>query len=98
MSIHSHLSRAGVSTSAGKYEVSTEPAEERTLQMPSLREELRNTEIFSVLSDQQIDVLADHSSYHTFYPEETIVTQGSDDTSLLIIVSGVVQVMKRDDR
>lgn len=98
MSIHAHLSRAGISTSAGKYEVSTEPAEERTLQMPSLREELRHTEIFSVLSDEQIDVLAEHSSYHTFYPEETIVTQGSDDTSLLIVVSGVVQVMKSDDR
>jgi small-conductance mechanosensitive channel len=98
MNIHTFLTRAGVSTAAPKYEVSTEPAETRTMQMPSLREELGSAGIFQMLSEEEIDVLASYASYHTFYPEEVIVRQGTEDSSLLIITSGVVQVTKTDER
>lgn len=97
MNIYSYLHRAGIYTAADKYEISTEPAAERTLQMPSLREELRSVEFFSMLTEDQIDVLAEHSSYHTFYPEEVIVSQGTRNDSLFIITSGVVQVTKEDE-
>lgn len=98
MSIHTFLSRAGVSTAAPKYEVSTEPAQERSVQMPSMREELASAAIFHVLSEEEIDVLASHSTYHTFYPEEVIMRQGEGDSSILIITSGVVQIAKSDER
>jgi CRP-like cAMP-binding protein len=97
MNIYGFLGRAGVVTAADKYEVSTEPAGERVLQMPSLREELRNVEFFSMLTEDQIDVLAEHASYHTFYPEEVIVREGKQDNSLFIITSGVVRVTKKDE-
>ncbi len=98
MNIYTVLSRAGISTASEKYEVSTEPAEERTLRMPTLREEVRNAEIFSVLSEEQIDLLTGYTTYHTYHPGETIVSHGSEDNSLLIITSGVVQVFKSNEK
>lgn len=65
--------------------------------MPSLREELSATEIFSILSSDQIDVLAEHSSYHTYYPEQVIVQERAPGNTLLILTSGVARVSRRDD-
>ena len=98
MSIQTFLTRAGVATAAPRYEISTEPAPERTLQMPTLREELESAAIFQMLSEEEIDVLASHSTYHTYYPDDVIMRQGEEDSSVLIITSGVVQVSKSDDR
>jgi len=94
MNIHAYLSRSGIVTSPTSYEVATESAPERQLEMPSLRDELRSAEIFSRLTEEQIDVLAEHATYHTYYPEELVVRQGERDNSLLIIAAGVVQVTK----
>lgn len=98
MSIQTFLTRAGVTTAASKYEVSTEPADERSMQMPSLREELASAGIFQMLSEEEVDILAAHSTYHTYYPDEVIMRQGGEDSSVLIITSGVVQVIKSDER
>jgi branched-chain amino acid transport system substrate-binding protein len=96
MNIHAYLSRSGIVTSPTSYELATESAPERRLQMPSLREEIGSAEIFSMLSEEQVDVIAEHAAYHTYYPEDVIVRQGTRDTTLLIIASGVVQVTKQD--
>ncbi len=98
MNIYTILSRAGISTAPEKYEIATETAEPRTLEMPSLRDELRNAKIFSVLSEEQIDILTEYATCHTYHPEEEIVSQGNDDNALLIITSGVVQVIKKNEK
>lgn len=98
MNIHTFLTRAGVATAAPRYEISTEPAGERVLQMPSLREELASAAIFGMLSQEEIDVLASHSTYHTYYPGDVIMRQGEEESSVLIITAGVVQVSKTDER
>lgn len=97
MNIQTYLGRAGIGSSPARYEIATESVPERQLHMPSLREELSATEIFSVLSPDQIDVLAEHSSYHTYYPEQVIVQEGAPGNTLLILTSGVARVSRRDD-
>jgi small-conductance mechanosensitive channel/CRP-like cAMP-binding protein len=98
MNIHTYLSRAGIGTAADKYELTTEPAAQRTLELPSVRDELRHTELFSILSDDQVDQLADQAISHTYFPDETIVEEGTRGGSLFIITSGAVQVTKRSPK
>jgi small-conductance mechanosensitive channel/CRP-like cAMP-binding protein len=96
MSIHAYLRRWGITTSSSRYEVDTREAVEQELHLPTMQEEIRNTEIFRMLTEEQIEVLTEHASYHTYYPEQTLVREGDRDTSLFIITSGVVQVTRRD--
>jgi small-conductance mechanosensitive channel/CRP-like cAMP-binding protein len=54
--------------------------------------ELRRVDIFTPLSDQQIEVLAETSSKLRYAMGETLVSQGTGGDSLFIIVSGSVRV------
>jgi CRP-like cAMP-binding protein len=96
--IHTYLTRAGIGTSADKYEIATEEAPERALHLPTVEEELRRLDIFSVLTDEQITRVAEGAISRTFYPEDTIVEEGTSGGSLFIITSGAVQVTKQTPR
>jgi small-conductance mechanosensitive channel/CRP-like cAMP-binding protein len=54
--------------------------------------ELRGVDIFSPLSDAQIEVLAETSSKLRYAQGETLVTQGAGGDSLFIIATGTVRV------
>jgi small-conductance mechanosensitive channel/CRP-like cAMP-binding protein len=54
--------------------------------------ELRSVDIFSPLSDQQIEVLAETSSKLRYAQGESLVTQGTSGDSLFVIVSGTARV------
>lgn len=98
MNIHTYLSRAGIGTAADTYEIATRRSPARTLELPTVRDELRRAELFSILADEQIDRLASEAVSHTYFPEETIVEEGTRGGSLFIITSGAVQVTKRYPR
>jgi CRP-like cAMP-binding protein len=81
-----------------KYAVATEETPPRSFSRPSIQEELAATEIFSPLSEEDIELLAAASYERTYHPGDTIIEEGSTDTSLLIITGGAVQVVKTDPR
>jgi len=95
MAIHQRLERAGIIPSAIKYAVSTEEAVPRNYSRPSLKEELSTTEIFHPLAPEDIDLLASYAHERIFRPGDVVIEEGSTDTSLLIITSGVVQIVKQ---
>lgn len=98
MNIHSYLSRAGIGTAAEKYEIATERVPQRALELPTVRDELRQTELFTILADEQIDQLAQQAVSRTYFPEDRIVEEGTRGGSLFIITSGAVQVTKRSPK
>jgi small-conductance mechanosensitive channel len=98
LNIHTYLSRAGIGTASVRYEVATEALPERRLVVPSVEEELRRLDLFSVLTDEQVRQVAEGAVSRTFYPDETIVEEGTKGGSLFIITSGAVQVTKRTPR
>ncbi len=95
--IYAHLERSGIYAAGKKYEIATERAAVREVHRPTIEEELREVEIFGILSDEQIGVIAERSRERTCYPGEVIVREGSGDTSLMVVTSGVVRVTKRRD-
>ena len=98
MNIHTYLTRAGIGTAATKYELINESAPERTLRLPTVRDELRQADLFSILGDEQIDQLAERAVSRTYFPDDVIVEEGTRGGSLFIITSGAVQVTKRSPR
>lgn len=98
LNIHTYLTRAGIGTAAVKYEVSTETLPERRLEMPTVEQELRRLDLFGVLTDDQVRRVAEGAVSRTFYPDDTIVREGTKGGSLFIITSGAVQVTKRTPR
>ena len=95
MAVHQRLERAGIHPATPKYAVSTEESPPRHYSRPSLQEELETTELFRPLSKEDIELLAARSYETNFPPGDTVIKEGSGETSMLIITSGVVQVLKR---
>lgn len=98
LNIHTYLSRAGIGTASVKYEVATEELPERRLEVPTVEEELRQLDLFAVLSDDQVRRVAEAAISRSFYPGDAIVQEGTKGGSLFIITSGAVQVTKRSTR
>jgi small-conductance mechanosensitive channel len=98
MAIHQRLERAGLCTSSVKYAVTTEETAPRSFTRPTVLEELSAAEIFKPLAPEDIEQLAASSYEVTFHPGDTIIEEGSVENSLLIITSGVVQVLKQSSR
>lgn len=98
INIYSYLERAGIETSAEKYEIATESAPERVVTRPTIYEDLRSAAIFRNLTDEQINALAEKSREVTYYPEEVIVSEGDERFDLIIVTSGIVAVHKRGAR
>ena len=98
LNIHTYLSRAGIGTASVKYEVATETMPERKLEVPSVEEELRRLDLFSVLDDEQVQRVAGGAISRTFYPDDVLVEEGTKGSSLFIITSGAVQVTRRSPK
>ncbi|MFW5994663.1 MAG: mechanosensitive ion channel domain-containing protein [Spirochaetia bacterium] len=98
LNIYSYLEHAGIETSAEKYELETEQAPERTINRPTVFDELRQAAIFEMLTDEHIHMLAERSTERTYYPGEVIVREGERRSELLIITSGITTVNKRKGR
>jgi small-conductance mechanosensitive channel len=98
LNIHTYLSRAGIGTASVKYEVATEAMPERKLEVPSVEEELRRLDLFSVLDDEQVQRVAGGAISRTFYPDDVLVEEGTKGSSLFIITSGAVQVTRRSPK
>ncbi|MFP4374982.1 MAG: cyclic nucleotide-binding domain-containing protein [Spirochaetaceae bacterium] len=98
LNIHTYLTRAGIGTASVKYEVATEDLPERKLEVPSVEEELRRLDLFSILDDEQVMRVAESAVPRTFYPEDVMVEEGTKGSSLFIVTSGAVQVSKRSPK
>jgi len=94
MAIHQRLERAGILPSSVKYGVSTEEAPPRHYSKPSLQEELANTELLAPLSEADIELLASFAYEKIYRPGDTLLVEGDTNTSMVVLTSGVVQVVK----
>lgn len=57
-----------------------------------IADELRNTELFTMLDDETITSLADHAMIDVFGPGEVVVRQGDAGSSLFLVLKGTLQV------
>lgn len=94
MAIHQRFERAGVHPSSVKYELATEEAAPRHYIKPSLREELAATDLLGPLSEADIELLASFAYEKIYRPGDTLLVEGDTDTSMVVITSGVVKVVK----
>ncbi len=98
MTVHQRLERAGIAPSSNKYAVSTEETPVRHYSRPSVKDSLQSIALFEPLSEEDIDLIAANSYEQTFHPGDTIMREGAEESSLLIIASGVVQVSRQGQR
>ena len=97
-SISSCLSRAGISPTAVKYEIATREARIAEVQELTLSERLRGINIFQPLSDDDIETIAGSCQIQTFRSGEIVIEKGDTDNSLFVISSGVVSILRDEDR
>ncbi|MCP4631977.1 MAG: mechanosensitive ion channel [candidate division Zixibacteria bacterium] len=57
---------------------------------------IKSLPLFSVLSDEELGILAVNSPLYSFGVEEDVITQGDMGTSMFVIVSGEVKVLVRN--
>ncbi len=62
----------------------------------SAKDLVRLVPMFSTLSDEAVEALADHAALITFLPDDTVIEEGEKGDALYIIASGSVQVSHQE--
>jgi len=96
--IQSSLARSGISPSAIKYEIATREAPIAEVKEPTIGEYLHRVPIFQTLSENEIEELASSCEIQSFDTGEMLIREGDSDSSLFVISSGVVSIVKKDSK
>jgi len=96
--IQSSLTRSGISPSAIKYEIATRKATIPEVKEPTIEEYLSRVPIFKTLSENEIEELARSCEIRSFDTGEILIREGDSDSSLFVISSGVVSIIKKDGK
>ena len=96
--IQSSLARSGISPSAIKYEIATRKAPTLEVKEPTIEEYLHRVPIFQTLSENEIEGLARSCKIRSFETGEILIREGNPDSSLFVISSGVVSIIKNDGK
>jgi len=96
--IQSSLARSGISPSAIKYEIATREATIAEVREPTIGEYLHRVPIFQPLSENEIEELASSCEIQSFDAGEKLIREGDPDSSLFVISSGVVSIVKKDGK
>jgi len=94
--IQSFLSRSGISPSAIKYEIATRKATIPEVKEPTIEEYLSRVPIFKTLSENEIEELSNSCEIRSFDTGEILIREGDPESSLFVISSGVVSIIKKD--
>ncbi len=97
-SIQTYLSQAGISPSAVKYEIASGEAKTCVVEELGMWEHLRRVDIFQPLSDEEIKEIAGFCESQVFLEGQTLIREDEAGSSLFVIVSGIVAVLKQDDK
>ena len=63
----------------------------------NIRDELAKIELFSCMTDEQLDIMARGSRRSTFLEGRNLITQDEMDGAVLLITSGEADVIKHDE-
>lgn len=96
--ILSHLAKSGISPAAVKYEIASREAPMLDIKAPNISEYLRGIEIFQPLSDAEVEQMAAFCEIKDFREGTPIIHEGDEGSSLFVIVSGMVSILKKDDK
>lgn len=75
----------------------TDPRREAVVSNTYRRSLLKNVEIFSQLSDELLDILAEAAREHIFAPETLLFREGQVAESFFLIESGTVEIVKGEE-
>jgi CRP-like cAMP-binding protein len=91
-----HLQIAGIDLSY--HRVNQQFVRSDELEKKPVKERLvKRVELFDVLEDQQLSMLAEAMQERTYGAKEKIVIQDEEGSSLFIVAEGVVSILKRDE-
>jgi len=96
--IQTYLSQSGISPSAVKYEIASGEAEMCVVEELGMWEYLRRVDIFQPLSDEEVKKIAGFCESQIFLEGEAIIREGEAGSSLFVIISGIIAVLKQDDK
>ncbi len=96
--IQTYLSQRGISPSAVKYEIASREAETCVVEELGMWEYLRRVDIFQPLSDEEVKEVAGFCESQIFLEDQALIREGEAGSSLFVIISGVVAVLKQDDK
>lgn len=62
-----------------------------------LRQNIRQLELFTSLSDDEIDILVKHAKIHSLVEEEVLFNEGDDGDFFAIVIEGRIEIKKLSD-
>lgn len=95
--VESYLGKAGISPAAINYEISTKRAPDIIVQKTEIQDVLKETKLFEPLSDEDIENLVSYCEIKSFKIGELIVEQDDLSSTLYIINTGIVSVIRNDE-
>lgn len=96
--MQTYLSKSGISPSAVKYEIASGEAKACVVEELGLWQYLRRVDIFQPLSDEEVKEIAGFSESQIFMEGQVLIREGEAGSSLFVIISGIVAVLKQDDK
>ncbi len=91
------MGKAGISPAAINYEISTKRAPDIIVQKTEIQDVLKETKLFEPLSDEDIENLVSYCEIKSFKIGELIVEQDDLSSTLYIINTGIVSVIRNDE-
>jgi small-conductance mechanosensitive channel/CRP-like cAMP-binding protein len=96
--VQTSLARSGITPSAIKYEIATRKSPILEVKEPTIEEYLHRVPIFQTLSENEIEELAHSCEIRSFETGEILIQEGDPDSSLFVITSGVVSIIKKNSK
>jgi len=62
-----------------------------------LRQNIRQLELFTSLSDDEIDILVKHAKIHSLVEDEVLFNEGDDGDFFAIVIEGRIEIKKLSD-
>ena len=63
----------------------------------TIRQNIRQLELFTSLSDDEIDILLKHAKIHSLVEEEILFNEGDDGDFFAIVIEGLIEIRKQGD-
>lgn len=96
--IDAHLKRAGLSVAGESWDVRHRPMAKPVTREPSIQQLMAEVHLFQSLTNEELEQLSQRVVSTCYQPGDIIIREGDTGDSLLVIITGLVDVTHRKSR
>lgn len=93
--IHDYLRRAGLAVSGDSQDLRLQRAPSGATEEPPVSRLLQEVPLFQSLSEEELELLAENVTTTRYRPADIIIREGESGDSLLVIINGLVDVIRK---